>query len=207
MVRRVRRGSSPHIVRLVTAGVLASASPSGLRAQVGPQSQPPKQPKAAQQALVKGEGAESCGRSSAVYWAGSGPRVNVTRRGVLSERKPLEPKAAATESIVVEVRISGKLATAHGPSFDAMRRAGPPSQLEEETGSAITWANDLSGLPKMFNILAEEGPEVVARLRFEACGARLAAPPERIRPARKPDASSSPKRDSAPTHLPQGAIQ
>ena len=59
MVRRVRRGSSPHIVRLVTAGVLASASPSGLRAQVGPQSQPPKQPKAAQQALVKGEGAES----------------------------------------------------------------------------------------------------------------------------------------------------
>ena len=59
----------------------------------------------------------------------------------------------------------------------------------------------------MFNILAEEGPEVVARLRFEACGARLAAPPERIRPARKPDASSSPKRDSAPTHLPQGAIQ
>ncbi len=92
----------------------------------------------------------------------------------------------------------GKVAPAYGPSFEGMRRAGPPSQLEEETGSSITWASDLSGLPISINIIAEESSEVVARLRFEGCGSRLAPSLPRRRPAREPE-----QRDIAPTGAPE----
>jgi hypothetical protein len=173
--------------------------------QVGVQSQPPS-PAKARQADKVGE-PEGCVGSSAIYWAGSGPRVHVLRRGAVSEQKPLEPKSVPRESVVLEVLINAKAATAFGPSFDEMRRGGPPRQLEEETGSPIRWSSDLAGLPLTLKIIAEDGPQVVARLGFEGCGSRLANPRQRSGPARKPDHSSSPKRDSAPVALPQGAIQ
>jgi hypothetical protein len=191
---------------LPIALTLAVAAHDPVWAQVGTQPQPPNPPKPTQHAN-KADGPEACVGSSAIYWAGSGPRVHVVRRGAVSEQKPLEPESGTRESVVLEVLINAKTATALGASFDEMRRGGPPKQLEEETGSPIRWSSDLAGLPLTLNLIAEDGPQVVARLRFEGCGSRLANPPERSRPARKPDPSSVPKRDSAPTALPQGAIE
>jgi hypothetical protein len=48
----------------------------------------------------------------------------------------------------------------------------PPNQVEEETGSAIEWLGNLNGVPPSLSILAEDGSEVVATLRFEGCGSR-----------------------------------
>ena len=175
-------------------------------AQVGVQLQPANPPKPTQHAN-KADGPDACVGSSAIYWAGSGPRVHVVRRGAVSEQKPLEPESGTRESVVLEVLINAKAATAFGPSFDEMRRGGPPKQLEDETGSPIRWSTDLAGLPVTLNVMAEDGPQVVARLRFEGCGSRLAKSRERGPRARKTDPSSAPKRDSAPTALPQGAIQ
>jgi hypothetical protein len=173
-------------------------------AQVQPQ--PPNPPKPTQQAN-KADGPDACVGRSAIYWAGSGPRVHVVRRGAVSEQKPLDPEGGTRESVVLEVLINAKAATAFGPSFDEMRRGGPPKQLAEETGSPIRWSSDLAGLPLTLNVMAEDGPQVVARLRFEGCGSRLAKPRERNGRALKTDPSSAPKGDSAPTALPQGAIQ
>jgi hypothetical protein len=74
------------------------------------------------QADYEAEGPEACVGSSAIYWAGSGPRVHVVRRGAVSEQKPLEPESGTRESVVLEVLINAKAATAFGPSFDEMRR-------------------------------------------------------------------------------------
>jgi hypothetical protein len=61
----------------------------------------------------------------------------------------------------------------------------PPNQVEEETGSAIEWLGNLNGVPPSLSILAEDGSEVVATLRFEGCGSRR--PNERRHSARNQD--------------------
>jgi hypothetical protein len=155
----------------------------------------------------KASNPEACGPNAATYWADSGPRVHVVRRGAITESKPFEPESAATESVVLEVRINDKAGTAYGPSFDKMHRAGPPSQLEEEIGSAIRRSSNLAGLSLNFDVVSEDGPEVVARLRFEGCGSVRLRPTERNRPARKPEPTDASPRERAPGVVPQGAIQ
>jgi hypothetical protein len=165
--------------------------------------QPPQTP-----ARAQAKSPQECGSGVAVYWAGSGPRIQVVRRGTLTERKPLDPDGPATELVVLEVRISGKLATAYGPSLDQLRRAGSPKQLEEEIGTQVRWQDHgLAGLPTALTVLAEDSPEVIARLRFEQCASRAErarAKPSAAKPVPDP---AVPRSNSAPTALPQGAIQ
>jgi hypothetical protein len=78
---------------------------------------------------------EDCGMNSAIYWAGSGPKVHVIRQGTLTQRKPLDSTSPLTQMVVLEVRILDKLAATYGPSFEGMRRSGPPNQVEEERGA------------------------------------------------------------------------
>ena len=118
--------------------------------------------------------------NSAIYWAGSGPKVHVVRQGTLTERKPLDSTSPLTQMVVLEVRILDKLAA----TLRACDGAAP-NQVEEETGSAIKWLGNLTGVPPSLSILAEDGSEVVATLRFEGCGSRR--PNERRRPVRNQD--------------------
>jgi hypothetical protein len=138
-----------------------------------------------------------CGTRLRTYWAGSGPQVHVIRTGMLTEQKPLDP-SISSEVRVLEVTISGKVATAYGPAFDAMRRGGPPRQLEEERGNAVKWDRDLASLPQTIEILSEDGPEIVARLRFIGCRASSSQARERDRPSRRGSDEARP-REPAPT--------
>src|SRR5215216_2633484 len=76
----------------------------------------------------------------------------------------------------------------------------PPNQVEEETGSAIKSLGNLTGVPPSLSILAEDGSEVVATLRFEGCGSRR--PNDRRHPARNQDEGQgkNPQRDRQPCH-------
>jgi hypothetical protein len=194
------------IVALVLPCTLELRSPAGAQEATPRAVRPPKN--AAQPAPkppLSAASPKDCGTDSAIYWAGSGPRVHVIRQGTLTERKPLDSTSAPTQMVVLEVRILDKLAATYGPSFESMRRSGPPNQVEEETGSAIKWLGNLTGVPPSLSILAEDGSEVVARLRFEGGGSRR--PNARRQPARNQDEGQgkNPQRD--PATLPRGAIQ
>jgi hypothetical protein len=140
----------------------------------------------------------------AVFSAGSGPEVQVTRIGILDQRNPLAPLTDAPSLSVVEVRIRGKLAAAYGPGFDAMRRGGPPEDLEREFGNAIRWEPNLASLPRNLQIVAEDSAEVIAKLRFVKCLTPGKARPERER-AIRPNEAPAPVPRAVP--LPRGALQ
>ena len=122
------------IVTLILACTLELTSAAGAQ-EVKPRAvRPPKN--AAQPAPkphVAAVSPEDCGMNSAIYWAGSGPKVHVIRQATLTERKPLDS--------------TSPLAATYGPSFEGMRRSGPPNQVEEETGSAVKWLGNLTGVP------------------------------------------------------------
>jgi hypothetical protein len=196
------------IVALVLACTLELTSPAGAQEATPRAVRPPKN--AAQpppKPPVAAASPKDCGRNSAIYWAGGGPKVHVIRQGTLTERKPLDSTSAPTQLVVLEVRILDKLAATYGASFESMRRSGPPGQVEEETGSAIKWVGNLTGVPTNLNIVGEDGSEVVATLRFEGCGSRAAQRNDRRDPARNQDEGQgkNPQRD--PATLPRGAIQ
>ena len=142
----------------------------------------------------------------AVYWAGSGPEVHITRRGTINQRSALDPQAEARTATVLEVTIRGKPAAAYGPSFEEMRRAGPSQELEQEFGAAIQWEAGLATLPHEILLIADDGADVVARLRFVKC-----LPPPKARAPRERPARSRPAEAPAPAKppavVPQGAIQ
>ena len=131
------------IVALVLACTLELTSVAGAQ-EVKPRAvRPPKN--AAQPAPKPPVGAaspEDCGTNSAIYWAGSGPKVHVIRQGTLTERKPLDPTSPLTQMVVLEVRILDKLAATYGPSFESMRRSGPPirsrRKLEARSNGSAT---------------------------------------------------------------------
>jgi hypothetical protein len=207
---RLARATARCFTGSFLACILAAAAEAQEAAPAQTPSRPrPAPPQTAAPAVKAAESPEACGRSPAIYWAGSGPRVTVARQGALASRKPLEPDSAAVAMVVLEVRINEKAATAYGPGFDELRRGGPPGQLEQESGAAIRWSDGLAGLPATLTVVAEEGPEVIARLRFERCAARAERPRERPRPAPRqaPTPDPAPKRDTPPTALPRGAIQ
>jgi hypothetical protein len=68
--------------------------------------------------------------------------------------------------------------------------------------AAIKWEHALGSLPSTIVILAEDGPEVVAKLRFKNCTtAARSKPPSRAQP-KTHDVQQEP-----PRALPRGAIQ
>jgi hypothetical protein len=153
-------------------------------------------------------GPEACAGKAAVYSAGSGPRVQVVRRGTLSRQNPLRPSSDPQSTLVLQVSINGKTAAAYGPSFEEMRRAGPPAWLERESGNAIDWEPDLAGLPQTITILSEDGPEVIARLRFAGCAAAAKQPRQKRSPEKRVPQPAEPERQAPPPRaLPEGAIR
>src|SRR5215212_10722511 len=120
---------------LVSALLLLLLSTSPVFAQAAPVADE------ANQSDAKTESADVACAGAAAYSAGSGPQVHVVRRGSMSLQNTLRPLSNATPAVVLQVTISGKVATAHGPDFEEMRRGGPPQQLEEESGSRIIWDN------------------------------------------------------------------
>jgi hypothetical protein len=170
---------------------------SGRQSVPDPQSEGP-----APREMAKGE--VTC-PGSASYSAGAGPDVVVTRRGYLDEVNPLTPATHINRRQVLRVNIAGKTATAYGPGFQALRRGPGPEQLEQIMNAAITWEQALGSLPSTMVILAEDGPEVVAKLRFKTCTAAA-----RSRSGAQPktyDVQQEDREPPPPRALPRGAIQ
>jgi hypothetical protein len=171
------------------------AGPVGLRGEPGPAGPagpagPPGPPGPS--------GNETCS-DVALYSAGSGPQVQVVRRGSINQNA----FSGALPSLVLQVNINGKIATAYGPDFQEMRRAGPPQQLEEETGGKIEWETGLRALPGIILIVSDDGPEVIARLQFIGCATARNRPMR----AKAPKPSTKPEEQAPPRALPRGAIQ
>jgi hypothetical protein len=151
--------------------------------------------------------AEVTCRGSASYSAGAGPDVRVTRRGYLDEINPLRHATHVHRMQVLQVSIAGKTATAYGPGFQAMHRGPAPKQLEQTMDAAITWGQALGTLPSMIVIVAEDGPEVIARLQFQTCAASAPSKPPTRYPAKARELHQE-RREAAPRRaLPRGAIQ
>lgn len=146
---------------------------------------------------------------AAAYSAGSGPQVHVVRRGSMSLQNALRPLSNATPAVVLQVTISGKVATAQGRDFEEMRRGGPPQQLEEESGSRIMWDKHLGVLPRTILIVGDERSEPIARLRFVACTnvPKVAPAGDRAVRTRGPNAGAKPPEQAPTRALPHGAIQ
>ena len=157
---------------------------------------------------AKAEPAAVTCAGAAAYSAGSGPQVHVVRRGSMSLQNALRPLSNAAPAVVLQVTISGKSATAHGPDFGEMRRGGPPQQLEEESGSRVRWDKNLGALPRTILIIGDDRSEPIARLRFVACTniPKVAPAGDRAVRPRGPNAGAKPPQ--APTRaLPKGALQ
>jgi hypothetical protein len=104
--------------------------------------------------------------------------------------------------IVLEVRIRGKPASAHGTTFQELRRSGAPGDLERDLGNAIQWDQSLSSLPRELLIVGDEQGEVVAKLRFVKC----TAPANRGVPQGKPKGRAPGPMQKPIEHLPRGTL-
>ncbi len=193
------------VMPLIRASVLALScllGTSPILAQTGSGGQPTQPADSRAKASIT-----SC-QGAAVFSAGSGPEVHVMRQGILDQRNPLSSLSDAPPAIVLEVTIRGKLAAAYGPSFEQMRRAGPPQDLERETGNAIEWTPDLNSLPRDILIAGDHG-EVIAKLRFIRCAPRARATPAGGGRAtqRRTDTPAPVNQKPPAINLPKGAIE
>jgi len=176
----------------LTAAVLAQ---TGSRAK---SSNPPDEPGKANEVTCAGV---------AVFSAGGGPEVHVLRRGILDQRNPLAPSTNVPPATVLEVTIRGKLAAAYGPTFQEMRRAGPPEELERQIGNPIRWGPNLAELPHDIVILGDNR-EVIANLRYLKCLPRRKQSPARDEGASsKPREAPSAKEQGPALQLPRGALE
>ena len=175
-----------------TAAVLAQ---TGSRAE---SSNPPDEP---------GKTPEVTCAGVAVFSAGGGPEVHVLRRGMLDQRNPLAPSTNVPPATVLEVTIRGKLAAAYGPTFQEMRRAGPPQELEREIGNPIRWEPNLAELPHDILVLGDTR-EVIANLRYLKClPGRKQPPAPEERAKSKPRQAPSAKEQGPAFQLPRGALE
>jgi hypothetical protein len=178
----------------IAAGICSASS-----AQTGSLAAPKTRPEASQAGNVP------C-LNAAVFSAGAGPEVHVTRLGTLDQRDPLAPLTKAKPARIIEVRIRDKLAAAYGPSFQELRRAAAPPDLERGLGNSIQWEPNLAALPRTLSIVGELPGEVVAILKFIRC-AGTEKPSARPRPA-KEKPNSKPPVDVKPSRpLPRGTLE
>ncbi|AWN48453.1 hypothetical protein DK419_20565 [Methylobacterium terrae] len=150
------------------------------------------------------DAAPTCPTAQAPEFAGGkGFRLWVTRQGTMTLTNPLRPLSPETVQ-VLQVVIRNKLATAYGPDLSGLRRGPAPAALEAQNGAAIQWAGGFEGLPQTLRILADDGGQVLAELKFEACGDAPKVAEPKPAPtarkggaARKGDAKAAPKTEAA----------
>src|SRR5215207_8159147 len=150
-----------------------------------------------------------CGSQSALYSGEDGFQTWVTRKGEIEAKNPLRPLSGG-RLIVLQVLIRGNVATAYGPDFARMLRGGPPDRIQELHGAPIKWAATNNALPGTIHIVAEDSPDVLARLRFKECGAppKAQTTPTGKPPAPKPSSVPAPGTMERPRNmpLPSGAL-
>jgi hypothetical protein len=189
----LRKSASVVSVSIFLAGSVTSAQTGAIRSTVGSE-----------------DGASSSDvicAGVAVFSAGGGPEVHVVGRGSLDQRNPLAPLTDAPPATVLAVTIKGKSAATYGPSFQEMRRAGPPQDLEREMGNAIQWEANLASLPHQISILGDDN-EIIAKLRYVKCLPRKKAPPARPSTTSRPGEVAPATREQAPAFpVPQGAMK
>lgn len=154
--------------------------------------------------------AQPCGASAARFESGKGFKMVVTRAGRIQTTNPLRPLTPEVNEVLLVV-IAGKVATAYGPDFSALRRGSGPAAIEAMLGGPIKWQAGLPALPDSITIVSEEGT-ALAQLAFHACEAPPAvkAPPRAEARKKAPARRAKPKAAAAKTppgfSMPQGAI-
>lgn len=152
----------------------------------------------------------ACGAQAAGYEDGKGFIVVVTRAGEVRIENPLRPLTPDV-SHVLQVVIAGKVATAYGADFTALRRGGAPNAVEAMLGGPIRWQAALPALPDPIAIVAEDGA-ALAQLSFQACedppAVKVAPQPQARRKAPAKGASTKDAARKPPPgfSMPQGAI-
>lgn len=162
-----------------------------------------------------------CEPGQSVLYDGPGEfSMWVTRSGIVRIDNPLRPLTPEVTR-VLQLVIAGKVATAYGPDYTALRRGGVPGLVEGALGGPIRWEAKLGGLPDTLDIVSDSG-DPLAQMRFKECGTApaakalpVASAKGRKRSAPPPDPASP---DTAaryeppqatrppPRRLPQGAI-
>ncbi|KMO31865.1 hypothetical protein VQ02_25285 [Methylobacterium variabile] len=148
------------------------------------------------------DAAPACPAPQAPEFAGAkGFRLWVTRQGTMTWTNPLRP--LSPESVqVLQVVIRNKVATAYGPDLSGLRRGPSPAALEAQNSATIQWSGAVADLPPTLRILADDGGQVLAELKFQACGdAPKVAEPKASKPV--PAARATPK--NAPKDASKGA--
>ena len=148
----------------------------------------------------------ACGALAARYEDGRGFGLLVTRAGEVRVENPLRPLTPEVNHLL-QVVIAGKVATAYGSNFAALRRGGAPGAVEAMLGGSIRWQAALPVLPDPLAIVAEDGAPL-ARLSFRACED---APAVKAAPQARKKAPANPSKDAARKtppgfSMPQGAI-
>jgi hypothetical protein len=148
-----------------------------------------------------------CGSLAGLYLAPGNLKIFVTRRGTMVQDNPLRP-LTNDQFIILQIVVNNRMASAYGPDFDNLRRAGAPQTLEAAGGTKITWASQPEAMPRSLRVVAEDGAVVLSPIVFSACAEapKVAAPPpvsKRPTKAPGPEAYKAPRPSIA---LPQGAI-
>jgi hypothetical protein len=220
--------------RLLAAMVALGALASGVRAQtfttmpldlppapvaappvtapLVPPTQPVPQPVPVAPAPLQGEAASpgsaaTCGSLAALYLAPGNLKIWVTRRGTMVQDNPLRP-LTNDRFVILQIVVNNRLASAYGPDYANLRRAGPPQTLEAAGGTRISWQDGTDALPPSLRVVTEDGSIVLDSIAFSACAEapKVAAPAPAAKRPRKPapEAGGAPARPGIA--LPQGAI-
>lgn len=151
--------------------------------------------------------AGACGALAALYIAPGNLKIWVTRRGTMVQDNPLRP-LTNDRFVILQIVVNNRLASAYGPDFANLRRAGPPQSLEAAGGTRISWQDGVDALPPSLRVVTEDGSVVLDPIAFSACAEapKVAAPAPTPRRPRRPagEAGSTPARPGIA--LPQGAI-
>jgi hypothetical protein len=160
------------------AVVVANCGQRGPQGEPGPPgpSVPIRQLDQPQPERAQGSGL-ACDTKAALYEADKGLKLWVTRSGTIERDAALNPLSGQGPDVVLQVNVSGSIATAYGPDFASLLRGGPPDRLEAGRGRRIAWSAKLDRLPDALQIVSEDGSGTLARFRFKQCG----AVPERTR--------------------------
>jgi hypothetical protein len=193
----------------------ADAAPPPIASPPPPIVAPPEAPALPQHGAVtplQGEAATlgsstECGPLAGLYLAPGNLKIFVTRRGTMVQDNPLRPLTNDL-FIILQIVVNNRMASAYGPDFDNLRRAGAPQTLEGMAGTKITWASRPEAMPRSLRVVAEDGAVVLSPIVFSACAEapKVAAPPPVVKRPTKapgPEAYKAPRPSIA---LPQGAI-